>query len=188
MNYFKLLIVNIILLLLASCATPKAKVNFDKNTNIDTSHYKTFSWLNEDKILMASMDINPVMKVRVDKAIEGAFIGKGYQLINDAKKADFTISYSVGNREKIKVHNYPVAYSGRFNWGSRYYRGRYNDVVVNESHVTQYTQGKLAIDIYDVKSAQPAWHGWATKRLTSADKETPSQTIKKLVEQVLKQF
>ena len=189
MNYFKLLALSCILGLLTSCAAPQAKVDFDKNSKIDTSHYKKFAWLTEEKIIMASMDINPVMKVRIDDAIEAVFISKGYLLVDDAKQADFTISYSVGNREKIKVQNYPVAYCGRFNWGGSYHSGHYNDVlVVNDSHVIQYTQGKLAIDIYDVKSHQPAWHGWATKRLTSADKESPSKTIKMLIEQVLAQF
>ena len=193
MNKFKLLaIVGLTLLttqFITGCATHSAKVGFDKNSKIDTSAYKTFVWLNEAKILAPAVDINPVMKVRVDDAIEAAFISKGYLLIEDPKKADFAISYSVGNRDKVKVHSYPATYSSRFMWGASYHRGRYNDVIVsNDTHVVQYTEGKLAIDVYDVKSHQPAWHGWATKRLSSQDKETPSATIKAIVSQVVAQF
>ncbi|MBL0711281.1 MAG: DUF4136 domain-containing protein, partial [Colwellia sp.] len=31
-------------------------------------------------------------------------------------------------------------------------------------------------------------HGWAVKRITSADKETPSTTIKDIIQQVVAQF
>lgn len=173
----------------SACATHQAKVNFDKNSKIDTSEYKTFVWLNEAKVLAPPIDINPVMKVRVDDAIEATFINKGYVLIEDPKKADFAISYTVGNRDKVQVHSYPVAYSSRFSWGRGYHRGHYNDVLmVNDTQIVQYTEGKLAIDVYDIQSHQPAWHGWATKRLTSKDQESPSASIKAIVTQVVAQF
>ena len=57
-----------------------------------------------------------------------------------------------------------------------------------ETSVRQYTEGKLAIDVYDVKNHQPAWHGWATKRLSSEDKETPSATLNEIVIKVVNQF
>ena len=57
-----------------------------------------------------------------------------------------------------------------------------------KTHVRQYTQGKLAIDVYDVKSHQPAWHGWAVKRISSKDKEMPSSAIKDIVHKLVIQF
>jgi hypothetical protein len=139
-----------------------------------------------------SEDLNPVMKVRVDNEIEEIFIDKGYQLIDDAEKADFAISYTVGNRDKIKVNSYPLTYNRGFGWGGVYYGGRYGGMYgvypKTEMRVRQYTEGKLAIDVYDVKSHQPAWHGWAVKRITSDDKEAPSSAIKDVVYKVLTQF
>ena len=180
----------ILLIAVASCSTTyEAKVNFDKNSKIDTSAYKTFSWLNTGKIMAPPEDFNPVMKVRVDEAVENAFIAKGYQLIEDAEKADFAISYTVGNRDKIQVSNYPSTYNSGFGWGRGYYGGGMYGIHMNtETRVRQYTEGKLAIDIYDVKSHQPAWHGWAVKRITSGDKEAPSSAIKDVVHKVIAQF
>lgn len=183
MNDIKLFSILSLIALTSGCATHEATVNFDKNSKIDTSQYKTFAWLSEAKILAPAVDLNPVMKVRVDEAIAGAFINKGYLLIDDPTKADFAISYSVGNRDKVKVHSYPIAYSNDFYWGDDYYGGRYND-----TRIIQYTEGKLAIDVYDVKSHQPAWHGWAIKRLTAADNEAPSASLKAIVIQVIEQF
>lgn len=183
----------ILLITVASCATTyKAKVDFDKNSKVDISSYKTFSWLSTAKIMAPPEDINPVMKVRVDEAVESAFIAKGYQLIEDAEKADFAISYTVGNRDKIKVSNYPTTYNSGFGWGRGYYGGGYGGMyhtqINTETRVRQYTEGKLAIDVYDVKSHQPAWHGWAVKRITSGDKEAPSSAIKDVVHKLVAQF
>lgn len=193
MNQIKKILVTTLVIMVASCSsTYKAKVNFDKNTNVDTINYKTFAWLTPAKIMAPVEDFNPVMKLRVDEEIEQAFIAKGYQLLTNAEQADFTISYTVGNRDKIKVSHYPSTYNARFAWGPRYYRGHfggmYGSHMGTETRVFQYTEGKLAIDVYDVKSHQPAWHGWATKRLTSDDKEAPSSVIKEVVNEVVAQF
>jgi len=193
MTNIKKLFVTTLVIVVASCATTyKAKVNFDKNAKIDTSNYKTFAWLTPAKIMAPAEDVNPVMKVRVDDEIAQAFIAKGYKLVADAEQADFAISYSVGNRDKIKVSNFPSSYNSFFGWGRGYYGGYYGGMfgahMNTDSHVRQYTEGKLAIDVYDVKTHQPAWHGWATKRLAANDKEAPSSMIKDVVNEVVAQF
>ncbi len=191
MASIKLLSIVILLAFMAGCATNSAKVNFDQNTEIDTKNYKTFAWLTKGKIMAPAIDFNPVMKERVDDSIEQAFIAKGYQLIEDPEQADFTISYTVGNRDKIKVNSYPATYNSGFGWGRGYYgaRGYYGSMSMGtETSVRQYTEGKLAIDVYDVKTRQPVWHGWATKRLTSEDKQSPSASLNETVIQVVNQF
>jgi len=186
----KKIFASVLLIAVASCATTyEAKINFDKNSKVDTLNYKTFAWLTSAKIMAAKEDINPVMKLRVDEKVEQAFIAKGYQLIDDAEKADFAISYTVGNRDKIKTNSYPTTYRSGFGWGRGYYGGRvFGAHISTESRVRHYTEGKLAIDVYDVKSHQPAWHGWAVKRITGDDKEVPSATITDIVDKVVAQF
>ncbi len=192
MTLIKKIFAVVLLIAVASCSTTyKAKVYFDKNSKVDTSNYKTFTWLTSGRIMSPPEDVNPVMMLRVDEAIEQAFIAKGYQLIDDFEKADFAISYTVGNREKIKVSSYPTAYNAGFGWGRSYYGyygGMYGIRMATDTRVRQYIEGKLAIDVYDVKSHQPAWHGWAVKRITSDNKEVPSSSIKDIVDEVVIQF
>ncbi len=190
MDKVKIIILAMVLSVVVGCAsTYQAKVKFDTNSKIDTSEYKTFAWLKESKILAASDDVNPVMKVRLDNAVENAFIEKGYQLITSAENADFTISYTVGNREKIKIDHFPASYNTGFFWGRGYFgRPIFHSGVAFESKIRNYTEGKLAIDVFDVKSHQPAWHGWAVKRISSSEKNDPESTIKRLVTQVVANF
>lgn len=191
MNSIKLFLITLAITIATGCASNAPKVDFDKNTNIDTTNYKTFAWLTEAKILAQPVDINPVMKERVDDSIEQAFIAKGYQLITDPEKADFAISYTVGSREKIKVNSYPATYNTGFGWGRGYYgRGGYYGGMSmgTETSVKQYTEGKLAIDVFDVKSRQPVFHGWATKRIKSSETDAPLDTINQIVTDVVNQF
>ena len=182
----KLIIVLALIATIAGCvSTQQARVDFDRNSEISTTAYKTFAWLKTTKVLAEPVDVNPVMKVRIDRAIEQAFTAKGYQLVENAEQADFTISYTMGSRDKVKVDSLPITYRGGLMWGHRYYGGI---GISNENHVRNYTEGKLAIDVYDVKSRQPVWHGWAVKRIKSVDKDNPTKAIKTVVEQVVAQF
>lgn len=177
-------------ILVACSSTHNAKVNFDKNEQIDTSNYKTFAWITESKTLALPIDLNPVMQVRVEESIEQAFTDKGYKLIDDAEAADFTIAYTVGSRDKVKVDSYPASYHGSFGWGRGYYPSHryYGMSAGTETRVSSYTEGKLAIDIFDVKTKQPAWHGWAVKRLKNGTQEAPKEVITEIVSQVISQF
>lgn len=186
MKAIKLISLVALFTLVVGCtSTYQAKVDFDRNENIQIAHYKTFAWLNEGRMLSAPADINPVMKVRIDQAIEASFIAKGYQLIEEADNADFTISYTLGNRDKVKVDTFPSAYRLGFGWGRGYYGGI---GVGHETHVRNYSEGKLAIDVFDVKTKQPVFHGWAVKRIASKDAENPGKAIKPVVDQVISQF
>lgn len=186
MSLIKSLSAVCVITLLAACAsTYKAKVNFDKNEQIDTSQYKTFTWLNKDKALAAPVGFNLVMKVRIDTAIEEAFMAKGYKMVEDDSNADFAISYTVGSRDKIRIEHLPPTYRVGFGWGNRYF-STYQ--LSSETHVRNYSEGKLAIDVFDVATKQPAWHGWAVKRISNAEQNDPSATIRSVVEEVVNQF
>jgi len=185
MSKFKMFVIAAIVAIVSGCATSTAKVNFDKNEAIDTSHYQTFAWLTEEKVAALPAGFNPITKTRLDKAIEQAFIDKGYVLTDDAESADFAISYTVGSREKIRVDSYPTTYRTGFGWGRGYYGGI---GMPTETHVRTYTEGRVAIDIFDVKTHQPAWHGWGEKRVSSSYKDNPEAAIKAVVDQVIGQF
>ncbi len=75
-----------------------------------------------------------------------------------ADQADFVVAYTVGTREKIVSTSYPTTYQG--DWGWHLY-GRY--YYQTEVEHRTYTEGTLGIDIFDGKSKEPVWHGWASK-------------------------
>ena len=90
---------------------------------------------------------------------------------------------TAANREKIVSTSYPTTYQGA--WGWRLY-GRY--YYQTEVEHRTYTEGTLGIDIFDGKSNEPVWHGWASKSVTSADRNDPSPAIQKAVTAIIKRF
>jgi len=112
-------------------------------------------------------------------------------LIPDAESADFVLAFTVGSREEIKVDSYPSMSAGYAGygyprhwggWGGAYYG------VGTETSVRQYTKGMLAIDVFDVASRRPVWHGVATKTIYESDREDASGTIKAAVDAILAGF
>jgi hypothetical protein len=185
MSFLKAFFVVIFFSMLVSCSSTNTKVHFDVNPDIDITSAKTFAWLKESKAIHLPVGFNPILKARIEKAIENEMSLKGYKIVSDASLADITLTYSVGSREKIKVDSYPSHYQGGFGWGHRYYGGYHGGYMTTETHVRKYTQGELAIDVYDVKSKQPAWHGWATRKITNDDKENMETLIQTIVSQTL---
>ncbi|HEU4624121.1 MAG TPA: DUF4136 domain-containing protein [Steroidobacteraceae bacterium] len=105
---------------------------------------------------------------------------KGFQKTADREAAAFAVSYTVGVRDRVDVYSYPQPYAGPWRWGYPYF-GRDVDV-------TMYREGTFAIDVFDGKSHQPVWHGWATKRTSEHDVKNAAEIIPPAVATIMKNF
>lgn len=150
-------------LALYACATePKVKVDSDPAT--DFSRYRTYSWA----YAAAPQGINPLNQERVKTAIDRVLASRGY---TQAQPGDFAIGYTLGARDKVKVTDlgpYGAFYPGYGFGFRRAWAAPYSNV-----DVRNVTEGTLAIDIYDVQTKRPVWHGLASKEL-SADGADPA--------------
>jgi hypothetical protein len=159
----------------AACASMHVVSDFDRNANF--SSYHTFAMLSRQH----RSTRNPLVARRAREAIEAELTRKGYSLVSDpAKAADFIVDYTIGSRERTDIEAYPEPYRGPWVWGSPYF-GDYVDV-------RQYREGTLAIDIFEARTHQPVWHGWAKKDLSQADIERPEGPIQAAVAAVLAMF
>jgi len=59
----------------------------------------------------------------------------------------------------------------------------YQDVDVRE-----YTEGRLAIDLFDVRRRRPVWHGYGTRSLTGREVKDPEKLIGAAVTAILADF
>ena len=112
---------------------------------------------------------------------------RGYTKVDDPEAADFAVSFTVGSRDKIRVNSYPEPYRPYYGgWGCCAPYGAYGGYGGGTNvDVDQYTEGTLAIDIYDVAEHKPAWHGVATKRITDKMRKNPDETINEIVREIL---
>ena len=169
--------------LVVGCVGIQAKSDYDPNARFDTYH--TFAWTGEEPGRLPSeaggerKPLDPLLARRIKEAIDTQLEAKGYKLTQDLEAADFAVSFSVGTREKIRVQSSP-SYYGRGYYG---YGGWYAGSSVSAQ---SYTEGTLAIDIFDGKSHMAVWHGWATKRVSETSDR--AKVVDEVVSAILAKF
>ena len=178
--------------LLFGCAST-FKAMYDSDPTQDFTIYKTFSWVSEHpmKVGATARIPSPMLEHRIMVTVESALGTKGYRLVPDVESADFALSFTIGSREEIKVDSYPSmsgGYVGRGypgswgGWGGAYYG------YGTETTVRQYTEGMLALDVFDVAERRPVWHGVASKTISDSDREDAAGTVKAAVDAILAGF
>lgn len=176
-------------LLLTACTTGKSYKTYDDyNPNIDFTNYQTFSFISDNPMIVSSAQgaVSPLLQGRIMNAIRADLSRKGFRYVTDPESADMAISFTVGARDQIKVDQYPASY--RTGYGS-YYRGYgYGMNYATETRVRQYTEGQLAIDVFDVRSKTPAFHGSASTRVNNSDRENIEEFINNIVVETLDGF
>jgi len=170
--------------LLSGCATIKTGSHHDDSVLFND--YQTFAWIAADPLILGTDEqppISPLAQRKIVQAIEFELKNKGFTHLSNPEQADFVIAYTVGTLEKIVANSYPAQYRGNWGW-HMYGRNYYQTEIVHRN----YTEGTLGIDIFDGKSKQPVWHGWASKTITSGDRNDPSPAIEKAVAGIIEQF
>ena len=183
-------------LLLLACLTAACSSNpplIDYDPGADFSSYKTYAYISDRPMMRApdSPPGSPLLEGRLINDTDSVMQAKGFTKVEDPESADFAVGFTVGSREKIKVNSYPEPYRpyyGGWGWGAPYYGGYGGYGGGTNVDVQQYTEGTLAIDVYDVAEHKPVWHGIATKRITDKMRENPGETINEIVNEILLEF
>jgi hypothetical protein len=169
-------------LLVGGCASVRAQSDYDPNARFDTFH--TFAWTGQEPGRLPNESggerkpLDPLLARRIKEAIDTQLEAKGYKLTKDLGKADFAVSFSVGTREKIRVQSSPTYYGGGYGYGG-WYAG-------SGVSTQSYTEGTLAIDIFDGKSHMAVWHGWASKRVNESSDR--AKVVDEVVTAILAKF
>lgn len=169
---------------LSGCATIRSGSHYDESAAFD--HYRTYSWIADQPLIVGTGEkppISPLTQKKIVDAIEAELARNGFVLAQNRESADFALSYTVGTRERIESTSYPHAYQGAWGWHlyGRYY---YDTEVVHRT----YTEGTLGVDVFDGKTKQPVWHGWASKTVSTSDRNNPKPSIEKAVSAIFEGF
>ena len=58
----------------------------------------------------------------------------------------------------------------------------------NTVQTRQYTEGQLAIDLFDVANAVPVWHGTVSRRVTRQERGEPDEALREAVVAIVNEF
>jgi hypothetical protein len=145
--------------LLAVSAHAGPKITSDTLPGANFAGYKTFGWV--DTRPPSGMD--PVAYGRIMQDVESGLTAKGY---TKSDTPDLGLMLSLGAQNKTQVNTFG-------------YFGRQLDVY-------QYTEGKLSLDAFDVKTKQAVWHGQADATI-HPDKPDPGK-IDSAVDKLMVKF
>ena len=139
-------------LAISGCAT-QGSGNADYDVSHDFSSYKTFAWISDSPMKVGPVLADPrdSLEPSIMDAIRASLEAKGYEMVERDAKPDFVVSFTVGSREKVRPAGYPSMQpqpGGRWSWGTAYHGGEEG---------AKYTQGVLAIDIFDATAKRPVW-------------------------------
>jgi hypothetical protein len=126
---------------------------------------------------------NDLVLARVHRSVDEQLSMKGFTLTDNEAKANMLLTYHIGAEEKLDINTFHSHYGYYPCWGC-WGPGFDSDV-----WVTQYTQGRLIIDLIDAKTKQLVWRGVATRRVPNFD--TPQQRdqyIRDTVAAIFKKF
>ena len=158
-------------ILLVACESMKTGHN--AVTGTDFAGYRTFPWAAEKSLAsvipQASRgDLETLIKASTRAVLEG----KGYRFESDRSRADFVLFFTMGARTRLVVEGEDFQ----------------SAVGYSNANLTDYQQGRLAIDMYDAGSKNPIWHGWASQSVRGGDQANPTKLIDRAVKAILANF
>lgn len=189
MKLIRLFSLLIAALVLCGCANT-SKVFYDYDPSQQFGSYKSFSWSNDNPGLESgTYPVSALTKSNMQKAIESELLSRGFNVAKNKGEADFLVSFTLGARDKIttrRTTEYRVD-PRVWRWGRAYYP----HYLIETAPVTievpyQFTEGSIAIDIFDRHGNRPVWHSSASKRLNQSELSghngDPAETAKALFE------
>ena len=177
----------VLALALSACSSSGGiQSTYDYNREVDFQGYETYAFISENPMAVSQAQgaVSPMLQGRLMESIRIAMNAKGYNEVSDPEAASMAIGFTVGSRDQIKVDTYPSTFQTGYARRGYYYGYNYG----TETRVRQYTEGQLAVDIFDVTTHNPAFHGVASKRITDADRENQQAVLNAVAAEALAGF
>ena len=154
-------------LLLAGCTTVRVSTDWDRDASF--SSYRTFAFMRREG-RGPGRQMSPILLKNVENAIRAELTAKGLREAEEGRP-DLRVSVHAGSKEKLEVNRYGyVGPRGYWHNGGR--------------TVTQYTEGRLTIDLVDTESRSLVWRGIGRAVVD----DQPSEVARDIVHEVLKEY
>ena len=149
-----------LLLVLAACSSgPTIKSDYDPS--VDFSQYKTYNFFKPMGI--ENPNYSSLLGQMFRQAISKEMEARGYTLSPDP---DLLMNVSAQLEDKTKVTTYSDPYyGGYYGYRAGFYDPWYGYGGGTRTHVSQYTEGTVNIDMVDANQKRMVWEGVAIGRV-----------------------
>jgi len=168
--------------ILASCTTgPNIRVDYDRS--VDFSGYKTYGYFQPMSI--ESKNYTSLIGDHFREAIDREMTLRGYV---KSDNPDLLVNVSATFNDKTRVSQTPSMHHTYYGYRSGFYDPWYGYGHATETHVRQYTEGTVNLDIVDPKLKRMVWEGVAIGTITEKKRENARQVISNGVSLVFAQY
>lgn len=171
-------------LLIASCATsPVEMTTADYDRSADFSAYRTFGFF--EKLGTDTAGYESLVTQTLKSATRREMEARGYTYAET--DADLLINFNARLAQQSRVVETPAP-SIYYGYRRGYYGGWSDYSFETQTHVDQYTEGTLNIDIVDAKRKQLVWEGIAVGRVTDKVRKDRQAAINTAVAEIFAKY
>lgn len=167
-NHSRLIFTLGALILLAGCAS-KPTIQTDYDHSVDFSQYKTYGFFNPMGI--ENPNYSSVLGSIFRDAISKEMESRGY---TQSDTPDLLINVSGKMKDKTKVTTSPAMHGGYYGYRRGHYGAWGGYGYGSTTHVSNYTEGTVNVDLVDVELKRMVWEGVAVGRVS--DSKTNEET------------
>ena len=178
----KLAVIAALSILLAACASgPKIESDYDRAA--DFSQFKTFGFF--QPLSIETKNYQSIIGDYFRSAITREMTLRGYTL---GENADLLVDVSAVLRDKTSVTQTQSAPSPYYGYRRGYYNAWGGYGYGTETHVRQYTEGTVNVDLVDARQQRLVWEGIAKGTVKQKDREGLEQRISSGVSQMFANY
>jgi Domain of unknown function (DUF4136) len=162
---------------LASCA-PAITVKYDYDPKVNVRQFATYRieadrQRNADPIVGSNLN-----QRRIADALDVSLKGRGYKPVEQGE-ADLVVRFFTDSRDRQQIQSNNNF--GPYSW----YGGGMN----NNVYSRQYEENRVVINVFDARTNNIIWQGWATGQLNNQRKERERDAIfRETVSSIMKNF
>jgi hypothetical protein len=166
---------------LNACAGIPVSTDYDPNWQLPTN--PAYAWMPHPMNKVDPMVDNDLVLGRVHRAVNEQLEARGLSAAANEAEANLLVTYHIGEEEKLDVNTFHSSFGYYPCW--RCWGPGYD----SDMWVSQYTQGKLIVDLVDAKTRQLVWRGIASRRVPQFDSpQERDKYIRESVAAIFKKF
>lgn len=166
-------------LLLAACAGPTVRYDYDSRVNLGNYHTFVVDNVTTDVREGGQAFKNPFNEQRLRDAVSDELAKRGIKPAAEGASADSYVVISIGSRHEIEPDIRPRVHMG-FGFGT-WRPGFGSSVYVMDDPWMYYREGRITVDLFDAKTKKALWHASAEEDLTYLTRDNAEKRINAVV-------
>ena len=158
---FRIITTLVAITLIIACAS-KPTIQSDYDRSVDFSQYKTYGYFSPMGV--ENPNYSSLLGQMFRDAIDAQMLPRGY-VKSDNPDLLINVSARLEDKTKVTTHTDPMMYGGYYGYRGGMYDPWGGYGYGTSTHVSQYTEGTVNVDMVDIRLKRMVWEGIAIGRI-----------------------